>query len=105
MIQAISSKEEFDNVLSETSWVIIADFYATWCWPCKVLWPVMEELSEEHPEVKFLKVDVDEVSELAEEYSISSIPTIFVWYNHEIQEGFIGAYPKDFYEEKIEKVL
>ena len=77
MVQAISSKEEFDNLLKEKSWVIIADFYAT----------------------------VDEVWELAEEYWISSIPTVFIWYNHEIQEGFLGAYPKDFYEDKIEHVL
>jgi thioredoxin 1 len=105
MVQAISSKEEFDNLLKEKSWVIIADFYATWCWPCKVLAPIMEELSEEHPEVTFVKVDVDEVWELAEEYWISSIPTVFIWYNHEIQEGFLGAYPKDFYEDKIEHAL
>ena len=101
MVQIINSKEEFDNILQETDWIIIADFFATWCWPCKVLWPVIEELSKENPDVKFVKIDVDEVTELAAEYQISSIPTVFIWYNHEIKEWFIVSYPKEFYEEKI----
>ena len=103
MVQIINSKEEFDNVLKETEWVIIADFFATWCWPCKVLWPVIEELSEEHPDVKFVKIDVDEVGELATEYGITSIPTVFIGYNHEIKEGFLWAHHKDFYVEQIGK--
>ena len=105
MVQAINSKEEFDKILEETNWIIIADFFATWCGPCKMLWPIIEELSEEHKEIKFIKIDVDEVPELAAEYQISSIPTVFLWYNHELKEGFLGAYPKDFYEEKIENTL
>jgi len=105
MVQAITSKEEFDTVLKETEGVIIADFYATWCGPCKVLGPVLEELSGEYPEVKFIKVDVDEVPDLAGEYGISSIPTVFIGKNHIIEEGFLGAYPKDFYEDKIEKAI
>ena len=105
MVQNITSKEEFDNILKETNWVIIADFFATWCWPCKVLWPIIEELSEEHPEVKFVKIDVDEVGELAEEYGITSIPTVFIGYHNEIKEGFLWANPKEFYEEKIQTAL
>jgi thioredoxin 1 len=66
-----------------------------------MLWPVIEELAEEHKEIKFVKIDVDEVTELAAEYQISSIPTVFIWYNHEIKEWFLGANPKEFYEEKI----
>ncbi|MBR6907149.1 thioredoxin family protein [bacterium] len=50
---------------------------------------MIEELSEEHPEVKFVKIDVDEVGELAEEYGITSIPTVFIGYNNEIKEGFL----------------
>ena len=102
MVQIINSKEEFDAILNETNWVIIADFFATWCWPCKVLGPVIEQLAEEHPDVKFVKIDVDEVTELAEEYGITSIPTVFIWYNHEIKEGFLWANQKEFYEEKIQ---
>ncbi len=101
MVQNITSKEEFDNILKETNWIIIADFFATWCGPCQMLKPVIEELSEEYKDVKFVKVDVDEVTELAAEYWITSIPTVFIGYNHEIKEGFLWANPKEFYEEKI----
>ena len=103
MVQNINSKEEFDNILNETKWIIIADFFATWCGPCQMLKPVIEELSEEHKDIKFVKVDVDEVTELAAEYWITSIPTVFIVYNHDIKEGFLWANPKEFYEEKIKK--
>ena len=68
MVQNITSKEEFDNILKETNLIIIADFFATWCGPCQMLKPVIEELSEEYKDVKFVKVDVDEVTELAAEF-------------------------------------
>ena len=66
-----------------------------------MLKPVIEELSEEYKDVKFVKVDVDEVTELAAEFWITSIPTVFIGYNHDIKEGFLWANPKEFYEEKI----
>ena len=103
----ISSKAEFDQILSSFSGVIIADFFATWCGPCKMLSPIIEELAAEvNPEqVKILKIDIDEVGELAQEYAITSVPTVFVGVNHEIKEGFLGANPKEFYQEKINQYL
>jgi len=101
MVQMINSKEEFDKFMEETNWIFIADFFATWCGPCQILWPVIEELSKENKDVKFVKIDVDEVPELAAEYQISSIPTVFIGYNHDVREWFLGAHPKEFYEEKI----
>ena len=103
----ISSKAEFDQILSSFSGVIIADFFATWCGPCKMLSPIMEELAAEvNPEqVKILKIDIDEVGELAQEYAITSVPTVFVGINHEIKEGFLGANQKEFYQEKINQYL
>lgn len=103
----INSKAEFDQILSSFSGVIIADFFATWCGPCKMLSPIMEELAAEvNPEqVKILKIDIDEVGELAQEYGITSVPTVFVGVNHEIKEGFLGANQKEFYQEKINQYL
>ena len=106
-VKHISSKAEFDQILSSFSGVIIADFFATWCGPCKMLSPIMEELAAEvNPEqVKILKIDIDEVGELAQEYAITSVPTVFVGVNHEIKEGFLGANQKEFYQEKINQYL
>lgn len=101
MTKLISSKELFDNELQNANGPIIVDFFASRCWPCKMLSPVIDELSNEHPEITFLKVDVDEVPELAHEYGITAMPTIIFWKNHELTDAFIWANPKDFYENKI----
>lgn len=107
MAQHITSKLEFEQILKSFNGVLLVDFFATWCGPCKMLAPVMEELSTQYDEsqVKILKVDVDQVPELAQEYGIVSIPTVFVGVNHQIAEGFLGAHPKEFYEEKIADYL
>lgn len=68
---------EFDALLSENK-TILVDFYATWCGPCKMLAPVLEEVDPSYPEVEFVKVDVDECGDLAQRYNVSVIPTLFV---------------------------
>lgn len=101
--QHITSKLEFEQILKDFDGVLLVDFFATWCGPCKMLAPIMEELAGQYDtsKVKILKVDVDQVPELAQEYGIVSIPTVFIGVNHQIAEGFLGAHPKEFYEEKI----
>lgn len=103
-VQHISSKAEFDALLANFNGVILADFFATWCGPCKVLWPVLDEIAaESNPDqVKIVKIDVDEAGELAAEYGITSVPTVFIGVKGEIKEGFMGANPKEFYLEKIQ---
>lgn len=103
MIQHVTSKMEFEQTLKSFDGVLLVDFFATWCGPCKMLAPVMENLAEQYDtnKVKILKVDVDQVPELAQEYGIVSIPTVFIGKNHQLEESFLGAYPKEFYEEKI----
>jgi len=103
-MQYIHSKEEFEQALKDANGIILADFFATWCWPCKMIAPILEEISREHPEITVLKIDVDEVQDLAQEYEISSIPTIYIWKNHELTDWYVGAYPKDFYEQKIQSL-
>ena len=82
MTQEVKSVDEFHNILDEAvqnDTYIIVDFYTTWCGPCKQLAPVYEELAQEYSEdktIKFLKVDVQELEELGDEYEIFSIPTL-----------------------------
>ena len=68
---------EFDALLAENKTVLV-DFFATWCGPCKMLAPVLEEVAPEFDDVEFVKVDVDECPELAQRYGVDVIPTLFV---------------------------
>ena len=68
------------EVLEENKTVVI-DFYADWCGPCKMLAPVVEEIAKENTNTKFVKINVDDVQDLAIEYNIMSIPTLVVMKN------------------------
>jgi thioredoxin 1 len=84
------SKQEFLNGIEGKA---IVDFWAEWCGPCKMVGPVLQELSDEAG-VKLIKVNVDENQELATEFGITSIPVIMVVENGEILKQVIGAKPK-----------
>lgn len=89
----IHNKEEFNQLIEENSKVII-DFYATWCGPCQMLSPIMEELSQEVNEVKIVKVDVDEATDLAEMFQIMSIPTVLYIKDRKVVLTELGFKPK-----------
>ena len=81
--------------------VSITDFWATWCGPCKMMAPVVEEVAKDYPDVKVCKVNVDEEPELSNAFKIVSIPTIVVIKNGEIIDSVVGYRPK----EDIEKII
>ncbi|MCR5300563.1 MAG: thioredoxin [Erysipelotrichaceae bacterium] len=89
----IIDKKEFEETIKEG--VTLVDFFATWCGPCKMLGPVLEELSEEITDVKFVKIDVDEEPELAGKFGIMSIPSVFLFKDGEVAGSFLGLQPKD----------
>ena len=68
--------ENFDQQVTNAASPVLVDFWAAWCGPCSMLSPVVEELAQEHPEIAFGKVNVDEAPELAQKYQISAIPTL-----------------------------
>ena len=68
------NQENFETKVTQSSAPVLLDFWAAWCGPCTMLSPVVEELAQEHPEISFCKVNVDEVPELAQRYQISAIP-------------------------------
>ncbi len=100
MIRKINT-EEFKKEAVVGNAVI--DFSAIWCGPCKMMEPVMEELSEEMTDVNFFNVDVDENPVLAMEYGISSIPAILVLSDGEKKDMLIGFRPKAEIKADIEK--
>lgn len=74
---------------------VLIDFWATWCGPCKMLAPVIEEIAKEHPEWKVCKVNVDEESSLAARFAIHSIPTVMVIKDGQTVATSVGYRPKD----------
>ncbi len=95
------TKDSYHNEVMETEKVVVIDFWATWCGPCKMMAPVVEEVSKDYPDVKVCKVNVDEEPELSNAFKIVSIPTIVVIKNGEIIDSVVGYRPK----EDIEKII
>lgn len=95
------TKDNYHNEVMETEKVVVIDFWATWCGPCKMMAPVVEEVAKDYHDVKVCKVNVDEEPELSNAFKIVSIPTIVVIKNGEIIDSVVGYRPK----EDIEKII
>jgi len=92
MVHSVKDKADFDTQLKDAGTrLVVVDFYATWCGPCKMIAPKLDEMSKELMDVVFLKVDVDDNEEVASEYSISCMPTFIFIKNGEKVSEFSGA--------------
>lgn len=89
------TKENFKEEVLEAKGLVVVDFGAVWCGPCKSLLPILEEVVSEDPSKKIVKVDIDEQEELAKEYKIMSVPTLLVFKNGEIVDKSVGLIQKD----------
>ncbi len=92
MVKQITDKE-FDESIK--SGKVLVDFYAEWCGPCKMLSPVVDELSEELTDVTFYKLNVDDSDEVVRKYNVMSIPTLLVFENGELKNTSVGFKNKD----------
>ena len=104
MIKHINEKEFNMEVLKEEG-IVVVDFFATWCAPCKMLAPVLEDVQEEMKNVKIVKVDIDENPNVASEYKVKNIPTIKVFKNGEEITTNVGVLPKGALLEMINKSI
>lgn len=99
------SKDTFTSQVINEKGVVFVDFYAEWCGPCKMTAPIIEQLAAEQKDVTFYKIDVDQNSELASQYSVFSIPTFVIFKNGQIAAQFSGAMGKEGFTSEINKVL
>ena len=93
-LKQVTDASFVDNVLNQKG-VVVVDFWAPWCGPCRMVGPVMEEIAAEHPNIKVGKINVDEQPELARQFRVMSIPTLVVMKNGEVVGRSVGAKPKE----------
>lgn len=84
---------------------ILVDFWASWCGPCRMLSPILEQIADEQPEVLFTAVDVDANPQLSQTFHIRSIPTVLIFHRGEVTGGFSGALPKPSVERALKEAI
>ena len=99
----VFTTENFEKEVLQSDVPVLVDFWATWCMPCKMLAPVIEEIAAEADGYKVGKVDVDQEPELAQKYRIMSIPTILVFKNGKVAASTVGVQPKAALKELLNK--
>ena len=88
------TKDSFDREVLQAQGTVVVDFSATWCMPCRMLAPVLEEIAAEHSEIKFVKVDVDQEGELSAQMGVVSIPLLVVFRGGEQNSSMGGFHSK-----------
>ena len=88
------NKDNFHKEVLNSDKPVLLDFFASWCGPCRMVGPILDEIAEEREDIKVCKVDIDQQPELASRFRIMSVPTLMVLKNGQIMEQSVGARPK-----------
>ena len=95
MAYVVLTSENFEEEVIKSDKPVLVDFWATWCGPCRMIAPIVEQITEENADIKVCKVDVDDQPELTSSFGIQSIPTLIVFKNGEIANKAVGARSKE----------
>ncbi len=90
----IINSENFESIVLKSDKTVLLDFYADWCNPCRTLMPVIEQISEENPDITVGKINIDNNPELAEKFGVMTIPSLFVIKNGAVVSSSAGVKPK-----------
>lgn len=101
------NKKEFDKIVSKKK-VVLVDMFATWCGPCQMMAPIIEEIEKEYEKkdnVEILTVDIDENPDISSEYSVMSVPTFLLFKDGKMVDSIVGAVAKDILAAKIDELV
>ena len=96
------TKENFQKEVLESEKPVLLDFWASWCGPCRMVSPLVDEIAEENDSIKVAKINIDEQPQLASQYGVMSIPTLLVFENGDVIEKAVGARNKSFILQMLE---
>lgn len=107
MAIVIESDRDFDTQVLNADELVLVDFFATWCWPCRMVSPIVEELGVEYEgRLKTIKLDIDKAQATAQQYEIQSIPTLQFFYKGEaIGQPLVWVFHKGIYQQAVENAL
>ncbi|MFA4827053.1 MAG: thioredoxin [Candidatus Shapirobacteria bacterium] len=103
MSHLVGTSENFQSEVLDFKGKTLVDFWASWCGPCQMLLPIIDEIGEEQAALKVVKINVDEQNELAAKYSVISIPTILLFVNGQVKETLVGFRQKQDYLDAVDK--
>ena len=95
MSAILVNKNNFQEEVLNSEKPVLVDFWAPWCGPCRMVLPIIEEIAEENDDIKVVKINVDEDPELANQFGVMTIPTLYVFKNGEAVNHRSGAMPKE----------
>ncbi len=97
--------ENFDSEVLQSDTPVLVDFWAPWCGPCRQIAPMIEELARDNPSIKIGKINIDDNPGIANQFGISSIPTLLVFSKGEVSESFVGVRPKAALQQALDAAI
>ena len=95
--------ENFNEEVLNSEKTVLADFWAAWCGPCRMLSPIVDQVAEERQDIKVVKINIDEQGDLATKYGVMSIPTLMVFKNGQLKQTSVGLIQKEPINELVDK--
>ena len=99
------TKDNFQTEVLEAKGTVLVDFWASWCGPCKMIGPIIDQIADERADIKVGKINVDDEQELAVQFKVMSIPTLLVFKDGKVVDTLVGFLPKDNLKAKVQAHL